>query len=220
MLKTGKLPLKNMASIAFNELTVQAQTLKALLAKEGLDVEFTQVDIELQLGDTLVTGTIPLVHQQAMVMISFSTFDIKYYLRAYILYLAGVAAGKLKDIYFVTGKYEAVYKGVGISKEDAQSRLLELIDIFREGHQRIIPFYAELSVAPNTVLKMNWESFTDLMKEKIEDYKFPLDDHYVLNEVQREWFKKQETGEEFMRLCGLLITPLKALFPTAKFNGK
>src|SRR4030095_13280332 len=102
MLKTGKLPLKNMGSIAFNELTVQSQTLKSLLAKAGLDVEFTQVEIELQLGETLIIGTIPLVHQQAMVMISFSKFDIKYFLRAYILYLAGVAAGKLEDIYFVT----------------------------------------------------------------------------------------------------------------------
>ncbi|HSB93096.1 MAG TPA: exodeoxyribonuclease V subunit gamma [Flavitalea sp.] len=221
MLKTGLLPLKNMAPIKFNELAEQVDKLRMLLAAHGFGPDFTQANIELQIGTTLISGTIPLVQGTRMVMFTFSKRDIKHFLTAYIRFLAGVAAGKIEEVYFISGETESVYQGVPMQKEDAQRRLQELLLLYKEGHQRILPFFVDLQQVPKDVPKLTAESFSELVAQKrLNSYAMPFDDLYVLNEMDRSWVHSKETGEEFISLCKVLISPLGALFPDAKFNGK
>jgi exodeoxyribonuclease V gamma subunit len=221
MLKTGLLPLKNMAGLKFSGLAEQVERLRSLLSKHGFGATFTQMDIELQIGNTTISGTIPLVQDKKMVMTTFSKKDIKHFLTAYIRFLVGVAADKLEQVYFVSGETGSVYKGVQMAKEDAQRRVQELLLLYKEGHQRILPFFVELQKVPADVPKLKIESFSELTAKKRSDaYSVPFKDHYVLNEMDRSWFQSSETGEEYIRLCQILISPLAALFPDAKFNGK
>ena len=108
-----------------------------------------------------------------------------------------------------------------MGKEDAQRRLQELLLLYKEGHQRILPFFVELQKVPADVPKLKTGSFSELTAKKRTDvYNVPFKDNYVLNEMDRSWFQSSETGEEYIRLCQILISPLAVLFPDAKFNGK
>ena len=114
-----------------------------------------------------------------------------------------------------------VYKGMPIAKEDAQRRLHELLLLYKEGHQRILPFFVELQLVPGDIAGLNSESFSKLAsKIRSESEHVPFKDIYVLNEMDRNWFNSTETGDEFIQLCQTLISPIGALFPGAKFNGK
>jgi exodeoxyribonuclease V gamma subunit len=221
LLKTGQLPLKNMSAIEFNGLAEEVSKMRKLLRAAGLNTEFDQLDIEFQLGDTLITGSIPLTQGKTMVVISFSKKDIKYFLRAYIQFLCGVAAGVLEEVYFVSGKYETVYHGTRIAKKDAQIRLEELLSLYKLGHQRILPFLVELQQKPADVLHLKTDTFKNLADDMFSSgYNRSVENRYVLNEIDRPWFQSTETGEEFIQLCKILVAPIGALFPTAKFNGE
>jgi len=214
--KTGLLPLKNMASIALDELNAEAEIVGLLLAKENLNTSFEPLEFQLPVGDTMLSGTLTLVQARKLVVTSFSSSDLKHLLTAYISFLAGRAAGVIDKVFFVSGESETIHSGTSISQAEALSRLTQLLDLYKKGHNKILPFHLKLAHTSSR------QPDPDFLTKKLSAISADPShsDEYLVQEASRPWLHLAESAEELLALGELLITPLLELFPTAKFKSK
>lgn len=214
LVKTGRLPLKNMAYVALQQIEAEVQPVreKFRACVNGAEEQSVQVDLDIE--GTLLKGTISNVFDEKMVQVSWSRNETKYLVEAYIRYLAGRAAGVLRGMYFISGvNKQEVYEALPIGQEEAFKRLSALVQIFREGFEKITPFYPDFDIKPAKVSELDFASFSKKVSLTLKKTESNNPDPYIYREFENGFFEDEATLEVYKTLCGHLLMPLAALLP-------
>ncbi|QJB41135.1 exodeoxyribonuclease V subunit gamma [Chitinophaga oryzae] len=214
LVKKGQLPLNNMAFVAIQQVEERVHPVRTLYENATQGSPEQKVSFETDIDGTLLKGTISNVYNDQLLQISWSRNETKYMVEAYVRYLAGVASGTVKGMQYISGaKKEAIFNASGLSREAAYSRLRELMKIYKSGFNKIVPFYPDFGTAPKDLPDLDSKAFDDLVEKKLNNYQFPCNDNYILQEYEKGFFSDEAVLAEYKQLCGQLIVPLAEIFP-------
>jgi exodeoxyribonuclease V gamma subunit len=210
LVKTGELPLKNMASVAVLEMEETVLPVRNLFNHYTQQATAEPVTFSITAGSHVLSGTIHNVYNKMLVQVSWSKQETKQLIETYIRYLAGVAAGKLSGAYFISGaNKEAAFKAVTLTPETAIKRLTTLLDLYREGFSHITPFYPEFDIKPKDVLELDDSKF----KKKVDQALESADDLYIVPEYKKGFFDAPEVLDKYKTIAVQVLVPLAEIFP-------
>ncbi|HEX7367278.1 MAG TPA: exodeoxyribonuclease V subunit gamma [Pelobium sp.] len=224
MLKTGALPLKNMANVVFKNTEDEVANIRELF-KECIN-GFTEliVDIDLNIEEAKIrfNGKIAGIYGDKLVMVSWSKSEIKYLLEAYLKYLMVQAAGLNLELNFISASKEKIFKAAKITKDEAKLKLVELFDLYVFGHNEILAFYPDFKILPRDLNGLNFYKFKKAVDDRLNNYNIPCNDPYILQKYKDGFFdnklayEEQDENEvliEFKANFEKIISPLEVLFP-------
>lgn len=211
--KTGGLPLKNMAEIAMRNTRELVNPVRKLILNTVGEATSSSIPIELQLGNTILRGLIHCVYDHRLVFVSFSKGECKYLIEAYLQYLVGRAAGVLEELHFISAHKEEVYIAQPISQQDAQQRLEALVDRYMKGHHQVAAFYPDFKIEPAAVADLDMTGFLKVVDDKLDNYMYPCTDPYIMRVYEKGFFRDESVLNDYKANCALLLTPLTQLFP-------
>jgi exodeoxyribonuclease V gamma subunit len=210
LVKTGKLPLKNMADVSLNIVTELIDPVRDLYEQTTGKAEEQIIPVELTIDKSEIKGVLRSVFNDKLVAISWSKDESKYLIEAYIHYLAGIAAGALKGLSFISAsKREEVYEATTITKKDAIARLTRIVQIYKAGLEEIAPFFPDLEVLPEKVADLDFEQFSKLVENKL----VVKSDPYISIEYQNGFFSDESILDAYKAICEEVVVPLNQLFP-------
>lgn len=218
-LRTGRLPLANMASHVFSEIKELVAPVRALydVCLEGCLPQAKPLEITLRDGWVL-KGTLENVLNEKAVVVCWSRSELKYLMAAYINYLAGVAAGCIKKVEMISSAEETVYESVLMRPEAAKDALEKLVAIYQKGREELVPFCVGLA---EKFLKKkpearDEENLREVLEKWVTDYKYPCDDAYILREYENGLFESESAFVQYMALHEAIVEPALATFPGHK----
>ncbi|NIG56724.1 exodeoxyribonuclease V subunit gamma [Chitinophaga sp. Cy-1792] len=214
LVKKGRLPLSNMAFVAIKQVEDTVHPVRTLHERCTAGKDPVRLDFDLLVDDVLMKCSIDEVYDGHLIKVSWSKNEAKHLLDAYITYLAGVAAGELHGMMFVSGTAkENVFAAKPVSRETAFIRLRELIRIYQQGMEEILPFYPDFNMEPKKVEKIDPKGFAKLVHDNLDPSKRSNSDRYVMSEYENGYFNKEGISEVYKQLCEQLIKPLAEIFP-------
>jgi len=218
-LRTGRLPLANMASHVFSEIKELVAPVRALYegCLDGCLPQAKPLEIKLRDG-LLLTGTLENVLNEKAVAVCWSKSELKHLMAAYINYLAGVAAGFIKKLEVISSAQETVYESVPVSPEMAKAALEKLVALYQKGREELAPFCVGLA---EKFLKKkpearDEENLREVLEKWVTDYQYPCDDAYILREYENGLFEKEGAFAQYMALHEAIVEPALAAFPGHK----
>lgn len=213
LVKTGALPLKNMAQVALQRAEEKAAPVRIMFETVTRGAVPEIVPVELNIGGSIIRGNIQQVYDGRYVQVSWSKNEAKYLIEAYIRYLAGAAAGVLNGVCLISGaKKNATYEGERLSQKEALSRLSALIKIYKEGFSMIAPFSPDFDIKPEAVEELDFAAFTKLVDRKVAGFA-SFNEPYILRAYNDGLFADPKALESYKFICTQLIVPLVDLFP-------
>ncbi len=213
LVRTGGLPLKNMANVAVDELEQGITKVRELFNTCVADATEEKVPFELTIDSSLLKGNINNIFGNKLVFISYSKNENKYLLDAYIRYITAKAFGLEHEVYFISAIKEAIYKGITITEKEAAQRLQQLVELYKEGHERILPFIPGFKIEPAQVDILEESRFNKKIDDLFNNHKFPTNDKYLIREYQNGYFESPDVVERFKMTGQKLIKPWAELFP-------
>ncbi len=209
--KTGQLPLKNMATVNLQAIKKEVADVKKLFFEcVGNTIEQSQT-IEITLNPSTIKGNITDIYNDRLVVICWSKNERKYLLDAYIKYLAAMAAGLNLSLHFISASKNAVFEAEKIPQQEAITRLTQLVELYKKGHQEILVFYADFGIDPNKVDGLDRDAFVKLVDKNANNTEYPLDD-YVLNEYNAGFFEEIDILKRYKVNAECLLKPLAGFF--------
>ncbi|MBW8683817.1 exodeoxyribonuclease V subunit gamma [Chitinophaga rhizophila] len=214
LVKTGRLPLKNMAYVALQQIEAEVNPVREKFRMCINGAEETAVQINLDIAGTLLKGTIHSVFDNKLVQVSWSKREDKYLMEAYIRYLAGRAAGVLTGMYFISGatKKEA-FEAMPLTQEEALKRLKALVRIFKEGFDSITPFYPDFDIKPADVAELDFAKFSKKVEKALDKGDDITIDPYISREYENGFFKEETTLDMYKVICSHVLLPLAEIIP-------
>lgn len=214
LLKTGGLPLKNMASIVMNTVEEDVAPARVLLQNcVGGEVERSlAIDIAFDELNVKLKGTINRVYGTKMIILSWSKNSTKYLLEAYIKFLCVRATDLEMDCYFISAAKGTLHLAHPIGAMEAKERLGELIRLYQEGHLNPLPFYADFGFEPKDIDSLTFEKYKGKVNEKMNNFKFPISDPYLIHNHKEGFFDLERTFEHHQGCASKLIIPLGEIF--------
>jgi exodeoxyribonuclease V gamma subunit len=210
LVKTGALPLKNMATVVVQEMEEQVSPVRNLFNQYTGEAPTEAVNVTINIGNNLLSGTIHNVYNHILVQVSWSKQETKQLVEMYIRYLAGVAAGKLTGAYFISGaKKEAAFKAIPLTPETAIKRLAVLMDLYRKGFSNMASFYPEFDIKPHDVVELDDIKF----KKKVDQALEQSDDSYIVPEYKKGYFDRPEALDHYKMMAVQVLVPLAEVFP-------
>ncbi|RAI97851.1 DNA helicase/exodeoxyribonuclease V gamma subunit [Chitinophaga skermanii] len=214
LVKTGKLPLRNMAYVAVQHVEEKVQPVRALFEACTAGKLAERLDFDIQVDEVVLKCSLENVYDGTWVKVSWSTRDLRNMIEAYIAYLAGVAAGKLTGLQFISGAAkEQVFEATSISREDAIQRLRILKNFYLQGLTEILPFSPDFDIEPAKIAGIDEEKFAKLVHDIFEGGKFANSDRYMVKEYERGYFDQPSHAITFKRVCEQVVAPLADIFP-------
>ena len=213
LVKTGGLPLKNMASIAMDETEKEVSQIRKLYLECIGEAAEEKMQIELNIDNTVIKGTLKNIFANKMVYVSYSKNEYKYMLGAYISYLAARAYSIDAELCFISATRQEIFTAIDISKEDANARLKELLQLYKKGHESILMFHPSLKIDPTSAASLDVDKFNKLLKDLFENYLYPCDDRYLLNEYYSGFFNQEGAVDKLKAISEILVEPIGRLFP-------
>lgn len=214
LVKTGRLPLKNMAYVALQQIESEVQPVRDKYRTCINGAEEASVQVNLDIEGTLLKGTIHNVFNGKLVQVSWSKREDKYLIEAYIRYLAGRAAGVLTGMCFISGasKQEA-FEAMPLAQEEALKRLTALMEIFREGFERITPFYPDFDIKPADVAALDFGKFVKKVDKALDKGDDSTVDPYIFREYENGFFSDEATLDTYKTICTHVLLPLAEMIP-------
>jgi len=215
LVKTGDLPLKNMAEVELQNVETDVIPVRILfrdLIEDGVE---RKISFDIELDNYRLVGNVNGIYDDdKLVVVSWSKRETKYLLEAYIRYLALRASGNEEvKLYFISCINESVFEAVEISKEKACMRLKALLDLYVQGHKKILSFDPDFEIRPSDVNVLDDKLFQKALKAKFHNYNYPCTDTYMNKEYANEFFHADSIIEEFKSVAEELLIPLEELFP-------
>ncbi|ACU59662.1 exodeoxyribonuclease V subunit gamma [Chitinophaga pinensis] len=214
LVKTGRLPLKNMAYVALQQIEAEVQPVREKFRACINGAEEQSVQVNLDIEGTLLKGTINGVFDGKLVQVSWSKREDKYLMEAYIRYLAGRAAGVLDGMCFISGasKREA-FEAIPLAQQEALRRLTALVKIFREGFEKITPFYPDFDIKPADVAGLDFSKFSKKVDKALDKGDDITIDPYISREYENGFFKDETMLDTYKVICSHLLVPLAEIIP-------
>lgn len=214
LVKTGKLPLKNMAYVALQLVESEVKPVRDRYRECTGGAEEQVLQVVLDLDGTTLKGTIKSVFNNKLVQVSWSKREDKYLMEAYIRYLAGTAAGLLTGLSFISGTLRReVYHAIPLSKEDALQRLSALAKIYREGFEKISPFYPDLDIKPGDIGELDFDKFTRKVDAALSGRNNTMTDPYIFREYENGFFAAETQLDRYKEIYSHVLVPLAELIP-------
>ena len=132
---------------------------------------------------------------------------------AYIRYIALLASGKEIKLYFISCNKDAIFNATSITKNEACKLLNDLLQLYVQGHKKIINYDPDFNIKPTEVDSLTEVLFAKVIKEKFENYIFPCTDTYMNKEYENGFFNSAVIVEDYKEAGAKLLTPLALLFP-------
>lgn len=212
--KKGALPLKNMAEVAVRRVEEKVAPVRAIYAACTGNAMAEPVAFEVSIEGSLLKGEFENVFNGRLVQVSWSKKETKQLIEAYIRYLAGTAAGVISGLYFISGALkEKAYQAAPLGAKEAKRRLAGLIEIYREGFERIAPFYPDFDIKPAKVAELDPDKFAKLVRDALELSPFAGNDLYIMTEYRNGYFGKKDIPGRYISICEQVIVPLGEVFP-------
>lgn len=212
-LKTGELPLKNMANVVLDAIENEILPVKELFLELTNNEEEQEMPIELTFGEHTLKGSVGNVYGKNLISVSFSKRENKYLLEGYINYLAARAAGYKIELYFISQKENKQYAGKRITKENAYTTLKNLLDLYIKGHENILAFNPDFGIDPNKLKELDDAKFSKTIGKFNKD-------SYLSKEYENGFFQKENVMEDYRDLAETLLVPLADIFPDYLFKPK
>ncbi|SFE07647.1 DNA helicase/exodeoxyribonuclease V, gamma subunit [Chitinophaga sp. CF118] len=210
LVKTGKLPLKNMADVSLKLVEEMIDPIRGLYEITTSGAEEQIVPVELTIDKSVIKGVLHGVFNNKLVELSWSQAESKYLVDAYIRYLAGTAAGVLKGLFFISaGKKENVFEAVELKQEEAMERLTRIVKIYKAGMEKIAPFYPDLEIVPEKIAELDFEKFTKTVADKLA----VKSDPYIILEYRNGFFSDESVLDAYKAICEEVLIPLEELLP-------
>lgn len=211
LVKTGGLPLKNMSGVAIDILESEITKVRDLFEEcIGQETE-EKIAFEMNIDKSLFKGTLSGIYaNKKMIVVSYSKSENKYLLEAYIRYLAATANGLDYELYFISASKEAIYKGISIRQKEAIQRLKELVQLYKQGHEKIVVFFPSIKIRPDEVDILDEEMLTTAMEKFFRGITY---DEYLSNEYKNGYFESADLLERYKANAEKLVRPLGELFP-------
>ncbi len=169
--------------------------------------------VDITINDIQLKGNIKGIYDDKLVLVSWSKNETKYLLEAYINYLVLCASGLTIKLYFISYIKNSVYTATSINKATALKKLAQLINLYIEGHQKIIPFDPNFKIKPSEIEAFDINKFESVLKEKFDNYYYPCTDTYMNKEYANGFFNTDTVMGECKDSLLLLLAPLLELFP-------
>ena len=213
LVKTGRLPLKHTADVAIENVNADVAGARELFRDCVGGAGATSTAVEIEIGEATIRGNLKNIYGDKMVAVSFSSNESKYLLEAYIRYLAARATGMETTLYYISAKRNEIYAATPITTSAAISALKGLIQLYKEGHERILAFYPSFKINPDALDGMEAAAFQKAINDELNNYMFPGTDHYILKEYGNGFYEEEGVMERYKSQCELLLKPLSLLFP-------
>ncbi len=212
MVKTGKLPLKNMASVLVEDTNMAVADVRELFREATGNVDSSSIPVEIELEDTRIMGDLTL-YGDRLVKVSFSKKEIKYLLEAYIQYLAARAVGLTVKLYFISAEKQQQFEAQPIDQAEACNRLKALVELYKQGHQQILAFYPQFKITPEQVEDLDADVFSKAVEGELNNYVVPCNNKYIMHEYENGFFIGPQVLEKYKHAARILLKPLDELFP-------
>jgi exodeoxyribonuclease V gamma subunit len=215
MLKTGGLPLKNMAGVALQQVDEMVEPVRALYADYTRGGQGQLLPLEISIGDSVLSGTLSPVFDGKLLQVSWSKKESKYLIEAYIRYLAGAAAGLLSGLSFLSGsKYQKIFEATPLPAKEAERRLKDLVSVYKKGFEKMAPFYPDFKIDPDKVEELTMVDFLKLVDDSLNNFQYPCEDPYIMPEYEKGIFDQESILAEYKAICQKIIVPLRKFFPS------
>jgi exodeoxyribonuclease V gamma subunit len=212
MVKTGKLPLKNMADVLLENTVTEVSGIRDLWVELIEGASPSSMPVAIKLDDSTITGDIHC-YGNKLITISFSRNDIKNMMGAYLQYIAARAAGITVSMHFISAGKKKDFTAIAMSQEEAINRLKALVALYKKGHDGILCFHPSFDIAPNKVDDANADIFSAAVEKELNRFGGTYADKYILNEYENGFFNAPGAFSEYKQHCELLLKPLAHLFP-------
>ncbi|TAF45758.1 MAG: exodeoxyribonuclease V subunit gamma [Sphingobacteriales bacterium] len=218
--KKGKLPLKNMAELNLQLILNEVSPVKNLLFNVVANADEQTKLIEVTIGQTTIKTELKGIYGEKLVEICWSKNENKYLLSAYIKYLVARAAGLNLGLYFISAVQNTVFNEIKLSQQEAEIRLCQLIELYKQGHEEILVFYPSLEILPSKVNGLLETTFLSAVDKIFNNDKFACDDQYLINEYQAVFFDTPNALEKYKKCAELLLKPLDSFLDGYVFKSK
>jgi len=212
MVKTGQLPLKNMGEVILENIEEEIFDVRKMFKECIGDAQSKIKTLEVSPGATTLKGELEF-YGNKLVAVCFSKNEEKYLIAAYIKYLFAIAGGFDVDLYFISTENIACHRASKIDKADAERRLAALIELFKIGHEIILPFSPEFEIKPKEVSGLTEEALKKALKKKLENDYFPCTEPYLMSEFNHGLFDNPDTFENYQLVAEKILEPLTEIFP-------
>lgn len=176
LVKTGGLPLKNMATVTVYKLEEEVSKVRDLFKECVADATEEKVTVEMIIDNSLLKGNINNIYGDRLIFVSYSKNENKHLLDAYLRYLTATAYGLNYNLYFISASKEAIYKGTTILQKEATQRLEQLVQLYKQGHENIIAFFPGFKIKPADVDRLEETILRKAFNDFFHNYSFPCND--------------------------------------------
>lgn len=214
LLKKGQLPLKNMGGLVLKKLEAEVLPVKELFKHCSQGLEEQPAEVEIRIGKNQIKGAVGSLYGNRLIYISWSKNELKYLQDLYITSLMLAASGIPADIYFISAVKGKIYQPVSLLQEESLSRLGDLMELYKLGHEHILAFYPDFNIEPSKAGQLNQNSFKSIVARKLGDYQNPCTDRYIMNEFRKGYFNSYNVFEEYMEAARKLLVPLPEFIPS------
>ncbi len=213
LVRTGGLPLKNMADVAIDNLDEEVNILRDLFSDCIGDAQEHKVLVEMTIDNSRFKGTLQNIYDKKLVFVSYSRREMKHLLDAYIRYLTAAASELNCRMYFISAAKRAVFAGKTISHAEARQKLTELVQLYKRGHKEVVAFFPGFDIKPADVENLDEKILFKIFEKFFHNFEFPCDDQYLLNEYQKGFFHSGNIVQHYQSNAQILIEPLGDMFP-------
>jgi len=202
----GGLPLKTFGEISLEELALEVEGVKQVLERESLGLIPKTYYKKSLIGSDLVYAKIDNVFGNKVIhtTVSKKGSHLRYLTDLYIIWLYLIAIGEDLDCCFNgVGRNFVIWESDEITKEEAKNKLLVLIELYKEGQNRILPFIPELSEALlNKIIKKEVTDEKDVWREidkKVNPtFSFGFCSEYLKKEHNAGYFDSEDILKELI----------------------
>lgn len=206
-IKTGMLPLKNMADAELGHIEQMIAPVREVL-NECIDHEEPAIlNVEFFLEGSNVKGVIENVFGNKIIFTSLSKNESKYLIEGTIIYLAAIASGNNHTIHFISANKMNVFNGLKISPQSAIDHLTEMVKLYKQGHEKIISFYPDFDISLSNINDLSYDVFLKVIGKAMKHA-----EECIHNEFQNGYFENESKFEEYKQNAGIILKPVETIF--------
>lgn len=210
LLKKGRLPLRNMATVAMQQVNEEIAPLRPFYEEGTQGKPEKQITIELPVDGSVIRGNLKQVYDQTLVQVSWSKKEEKYLIEAYLKYLLGAAAGQVSDLYFISGALKgAAFRSEKLDQQTAMDRLEKIVQLYKAGLTEVISFIPDLKFSDKELANLDPAVFLKKVEKCIEGG----DDPYINQAFEQGVFNAENAVRQYISVYDLLIKPIRELLP-------
>jgi exodeoxyribonuclease V gamma subunit len=153
------------------------------------------------------------VYAGKLVFVSYSKKENKYLLDAYIRYLCARAAGHNVTLHFISLVAAQIFTATTFTQALALEKLREIVALYKQGHEQIIPFFPGFDIKPAKVDDLDEKELNKLLKKHFNSDNNSSADEYLLHEEAFGFFEEPGIVERMQAAGEVLIKSLADFYP-------